>query len=97
MKELLNQLYEIKQKSQKNNVTLFDRNIRRMFHEIEQLGYFIKVPEGEKFSEERTDIDATLMGKMHSKMKITKVLKPIIYKKELEQAIIIQKGVVIVE
>lgn len=97
MKEVLNQLFEIEQKGAKNNVTLFDRNIRRMFHEIEELGYYIKNPEGEKFSEERTDIDATMMGTMHSKMKITKVLKPIIYQNDQEHPIIIQKGVVIVE
>ena len=97
MKEVLNQLFEMEQKGTKNNISLFERNIRRMFHEIEALGYFIKNPQGEKFSEERTDIDATVMGAINSKMKITKVLKPIIYQREQEQAIIIQKGVVIVE
>ena len=97
MKELLNQLFEIEQKSIKNNLKLFDRNVKRMRYELEQLGYFMKNPEGEKFSEERTDVDATLMSEIHSKMKITKVLKPIILKKENEQSFIVQKGVVIVE
>ncbi len=97
MREILNQLYEIDQKSKKNNLTLFDRNMKRIFHEIEHMGFYTKNPLGEKFSEERTDIDATIMGKTNSQMKIVKVLKPIIYKKEADQAIIVQKGVVIVE
>lgn len=97
MKEILNQLYEIEQKSEKNNITLFDRNLKRLFHEIEEQGFFIKNPLGEKFSESRTDIDATLMNKLGPKSTITKVLKPIIYKKDGDQLIIIQKGVAIVE
>ncbi len=97
MKEILNQLYEIEQKSIKNKITLFDRNLKRLFFEIEEQGFFIKNPIGEKFSELRTDIDATLMNNLESKSKITKVLKPIIYKKEGDEVIIIQKGVAIVE
>ncbi|MGJ8734358.1 MAG: hypothetical protein ACSHW4_14475, partial [Cellulophaga sp.] len=75
----------------------FDRNLKRLFHEIEEQGFFIKNPLGEKFSESRTDIDATLMNELNTKSKITKVLKPIIYKKDGDQLIIIQKGVAIVE
>ncbi|SFW41680.1 hypothetical protein [Cellulophaga fucicola] len=97
MKEILNQLYEIEQKSIKNEITLFDRNLKRLFHEIEEQGFFIKNPIGEKFSELRTDIDATLMKDLGPKSKITKVLKPIIYKKEGTEVIIIQRGVAIVE
>lgn len=39
MKEILNQLYEIEQKSIKNEITLFDRNLKRLFHEIEEQGF----------------------------------------------------------
>ncbi|MCL5245056.1 hypothetical protein M4I21_04505 [Cellulophaga sp. 20_2_10] len=97
MKEILNQLYEIEQKSIKNEITLFDRNLKRLFHEIEEQGFFIKNPIGEKFTELRTDIDATLINNLGPNSKITKVLKPIIYKKDGDQLIIIQKGVAIVE
>lgn len=97
MKEVLNQIYEIEQKSEKKEINIFDRNIRRLYHEIEALGYTLKNPLGEKYSLERTDIEATLMNDFHSKMKITKVLKPIIYKTENDQMLLVQKGVVIAE
>ena len=97
MKEIINQLYEMEQKGHKNDITMFERHIKRMYHELERMGYTLKDPTGEKFSEERTDIDATVMGALHPKMKISKVLKPIIYKQETGQALIVQKGVVIVE
>ena len=97
MKEILNQLFEIEKKSQNNQLTLFDRNLKRMFYEMEKLGYSLKNPLGEKFTEERTDVEAKITGELHPAMKVTKVLKPIIYKKTQDQAVIIQKGVVIVE
>ena len=37
------------------------------------------------------------MNDFHSKMKITKVLKPIVYSKENGQMVLVQKGVVIAE
>ncbi|WP_442265374.1 hypothetical protein ACSIGC_13710 [Tenacibaculum sp. ZS6-P6] len=97
MKEILNQIFDIEQKSEKNELHVFDRNIRRLYHEIEGLGFEIKNPLGEKYSLERTDIEATLMNDFHSKMKITKVLKPIIYKSENGHMTLVQRGVVIVE
>ncbi|WP_299617323.1 hypothetical protein [uncultured Tenacibaculum sp.] len=97
MKEILNQIFDIAQKSEKKDIDIFDRNIRRLYHEIEALGYVLKNPIGEKYSLERTDIEATLMNDFHSKMKITKVLKPIVYSTENGQMVLVQKGVVIAE
>ena len=71
-------------------------HIKRMIHECSSNGFYIKNPIGEKFSEERTDIDATIMADLSTKLTITKVLKPIVYKKEGDVNIIVQKGVVIV-
>lgn len=97
MKEILNQVYEIEQKSEKRELTFFNRNVRRIYHEIEQMGFVLKNPLGEKYSLERTDIEANLLTDFHEGMRVSKVLKPIIYKVEDDQMILIQKGIVIVE
>ena len=47
MKEILNQIFDIAQKSEKKDIDIFDRNIRRLYHEIEALGYVLKNPIGE--------------------------------------------------
>ncbi len=97
MKEILNQIYDIEQKSEKRNIDFFERNIRRLYHEIEKQGYIVKNPLGEKYSLERTDIEATLMTDFYNEMKIVKVLKPIVYHSINDTMVIVQKGVVIVE
>lgn len=97
MKEILNQIFEIEQKTKKNNISVINRNLKRIYHEMEQMGFVLKNPIGEKFSIERTDVEATLMNDLSADLKIVKVLKPIVYKKEGESFLIVQKGVVIVE
>lgn len=96
MKEILNQIFEIEQKVGNQQITNLDRNIRRLYHEFENEGFVLKNPIGEKFSELRTDMDATIMGELKNKLIVTKVLKPIIYQKQNEELILIQKAVVIV-
>ncbi|WP_430905814.1 hypothetical protein [Maribacter sp. 2-571] len=96
MKEVINQVFEIEQKAAAQKAGLFDRNLRRLYHEFEREGYVVKDPLGEKFSEQRTDIDATIMGELNGNLKITKVLKPIIFKKEHDSMLLVQKGVVLV-
>ena len=44
-----------------------------------------------------TDVEANITGDFNSKMKIVKVLKPIVYKKTNEETTLVQKGIVIVE
>jgi len=97
MKEIINQLFEIEQKAKNNNIGLFDRNLKRLYHEMETMGYVIKNPENERFSEERTDIEAKISGKYQNNMNISKVLKPIIYKQDGAERILVQRGIVIVE
>ena len=61
------------------------------------MGFVIKNPIGEKFSEQRTDIETTILGELEKDLIITKTMKPIIYKKEEAELTLLQKGVVIVE
>lgn len=75
----------------------FERNFNRLFSLFEEDGYIIQDPTGEPYSESRTDCEASIAGKISSKMKITKTLKPVIYEKKETGPSLIQKAVVIVE
>ena len=96
MKEIINQVFLIQQKSLKEGLSVFDRNIERVNREIEELGYTVINPLGQKYSSSMTDVEANIVGDISVKMRIVKVLKPIIYKNEGGR-ILIQKGIVIVE
>lgn len=96
--KLLNQLFEMKSKIAFENLShKFERNFQRLFALFEEEGLFFKDPIGEPYADSRTDIEASIVGPESPKMKITKVIKPIIYKKEGASALLLQKGVVIVE
>lgn len=92
---IINQIYEIQRKSIENDFLLTERNINRLFHELDEMGYRILIPLNEPYNENRTDIDARLMNTDASK--ITKVIKPVIYQENDNQLILLQKGIVIVE
>jgi hypothetical protein len=96
--QLINQFLEIKQKINKNiEGDLFERNFNRISSIFESEGYFFNYPLGEKYNETRTDCEASIVGEASSHMIITDVIKPIIYKKEKEGYLLVQKGIVIVE
>ncbi len=92
---IINQIYEIQRKSIENDFLLTERNISRLFHELDGMGYRILIPSNETYNENRTDIEARLMSADASI--ITKVIKPIIYQENNNQLTLIQKGIVIVE
>ncbi len=96
MIELLNQLFEIEAKTARLEGVSLSRNIRRMYHELDACGYVAKNPLGEKFTEQRTDVEASLTCDYHDNMKITRVLKPIVYKREGGTLVLVQKGIVMV-
>lgn len=97
MLEIINQFFSIEVKSKKENLSIFDRNMDRIYHEFETLGYNIINPLGQQYRNEMTDIEANITGEISANMKIIKVLKPIVYKIENDQNTLIQKGIVIVE
>ena len=97
MLEIINQVFSIQLKSNKEDLTLFNRNIDRINHEFEALGFHIINPLGQTYRNEMTDVEANITGDFNSKMKIVKVLKPIVYKKTNEENTLVQKGIVIVE
>jgi len=94
--EVINQIFSIQLKSIKENTEIFNRNIDRIYRELNDLGYHIINPIGQKYTTGMTDVEASVSGDISDKMKIVKVLKPIIYKTDGER-VLIQKGIVIVE
>lgn len=95
MEALINQLFEIEKKATEQNIDVFERNLNRIQYELEELGYKIINPMGTFYDERDASIDANLLTP--NATKITKVLKPIIYKIESNGYALVQKGVVIVE
>jgi hypothetical protein len=95
---IINQLFEMQAKIKENGVAQnFERNFSRLFNLFEEDGFIIQDPAGEAYTESRTDCEASISGRMGSKMKITRTIKPIIYQKKEDGVHLLQKGVVIAE
>lgn len=95
---IINQLFEIQQKLREmGKAESFERNFNRLFAVFEEDGFIVQNPTNEAYSDSRTDCEASIAGSLSSKMKITKTLKPIIYRKDNANVQLLQKAVVIVE
>jgi len=95
MNNIINQVFEMEKKAVEQNIDSFERNLKRIFHEFEEMGYKIVNPIGTNYDERDASIEANILNP--NARKITKVLKPVIYKFENDAYSLIQKGVVIVE
>jgi hypothetical protein len=95
MKEIINQLFEIEKKVSDHNLDMLDRNLTRIFHQIEEMGYRVVNPIGKRYDERDASIEANILNP--DATIITRVLKPVIYTSENGQYTLLQKGVVIVE
>jgi predicted phage tail protein len=95
MNVIINQLFEIEKKALEQNIDGFERNLKRIYHELEEKGYKIVNPLGTNYDERDSSIDANILN-ANSK-KITKVIRPTIYKEENNTFQLVQKAVVIVE
>lgn len=95
MIDLINQIYEIQRKADEINAVQFKRNFERIFVELEEMGYHIQIPLNKKYNENDTSMEGMLLNSNSDVIK--KVIKPIIYKKEGDSVMLIQKGIVIVE
>jgi hypothetical protein len=92
--EIVNQLFALETKVEKDgNTAKYGRHLQRMKQAMEDMGYSYHSPEGEKYSETRTDIEATITGEPTDNMTIVQVIKPII----MQTNQIVQTGIVIVE
>jgi hypothetical protein len=96
--QLVNQIFDLQSKIEQDNLAQkYERNFQRLFSLMEQEGYLIKNPLGEKYTDARTDCEINIVGKEGKNMVITKVIKPAIYKQENGTVCLIQKAVVIIE
>ena len=96
--QIINQLFEIQHKIKELGQTQgFERNFNRLASIFEEEGFIIQDPTNEIYQDSRTDCEASIVGNVSPKMKITKTLKPIIYKKTDNAVQLIQKAVVLVE
>ncbi|MEH6535875.1 MAG: hypothetical protein V7719_05745 [Psychroserpens sp.] len=97
MIEIINQVFALDLKLKKENNDSLNRYIDRICHEFEAMGFQIVNPIGQAYRNEMTDVEANILGDLNRKSKITKVLKPVIYKVENNETRLLQKGIVIVE
>ena len=96
--QIMNQIFEIAQKIDQADMNKqFERNFNRVHHLFEAEGLSMLNPLGERYSENRTDYEANIVGNISAGLRITKVIKPIIYKSENGQKQLVQKGIVIAE
>jgi hypothetical protein len=96
--QIINQLFEMQAKlKDAGTIQQFERNFNRLYSLFEEDGYIIQDPTGEIYSETRTDYEASISGRIGSKMKITRTIKPIVYHKKEGALQLLQKAVVMAE
>ncbi len=96
--QLINQIFDLEKKVGKmENGRSIARNINRMKHLVEEMGYQYHNPIAEPYNDTRTDCDATLSGNGSNNLMITEVIKPMISVEVMGMRQIVQKAVVIVE
>lgn len=96
MKNIINQLFEIEAKLNGDTAKSVQRNFERLYHELEQMGYKVVNPLGQKYDERDISIEANVLTNSNN-AKIVKVLKPAIYQKIDETYTLVQKAIVIAE
>lgn len=96
--QIINQLFDMQTRlKEAGTVQQFERNFTRLFSLFEEDGFIIQDPTGEAYTETRTDCEASISGRISSKMKITRTIKPIVYQKKEGALQLLQKAVVIAE
>ena len=102
--DVLNQLFELEKKlGDQAEARAVARPLGRMKQLFEErlphgrAGLFLHDPYGEKYTDTRTDVDATVAGEGSGALRIVEVLKPIISLRGSGVNQIVQRGVVIVE
>lgn len=96
IKYLINQVFEIKKKAESRDIDIFERNLSRVFDRLDEAGYKVVNPIGEKYSDTRTDLEAHITSEDVNQLIVQEVIKPIIYKNDNGTNTIVQKGVVVV-
>jgi hypothetical protein len=89
-------VFEIEQKLKARDQNPIERNLKRIYHEFEEMGYKIIDPINRPYKETDTDIEASVAGDFKENMVVSRVLKPIIYRQGETSTELVQKGIVLV-
>ena len=92
-----NELHDLEYKRNQFNYNKIDRNLRKLRTKLEEAGFVVINPINESYDETRTDCEATIVGDQGKRMRISKVIKPIVYTEENGRRTLVQKGIVTVE
>ena len=95
---IMNNLFDIEKKIEINgdNSNIL-RNVEKIKDWLKEEKIFYENPLGQKFSETRTDIEATIIGEGTENLKVVEVIKPIVRYGDSKFSVVVQKGIVLVE
>lgn len=93
--DIANQVHALEKKVEKDRQSgsVYIRPIQRIRQALLDLGVSYHSPDGERYSETRTDVEASVAGESTDNLTITQVIKPIV----TINGQIVQAGIVIVE
>lgn len=95
---ILNNLFEIEKKLDINgDSSNIRRNVERIKDLLDGERLFYENPLGQKFTETRTDVDATITGLRSENLFVVEVIKPIVRYGDKNFSVIVQKGIVVVQ
>jgi hypothetical protein len=95
---ILNNLCDIEKKLEINgDISNVKRNVDRIKELLEDENLFYENPIGQKFTETRTDLDATITGEGTENLFVVEVIKPIIRVGTKSYSVVVQKGIVVVQ
>ncbi len=96
--KIINQLHVVEQKLESNQVhDKVSRNFKRISAAFEEMGIVIQNPLGEFYDETRSDCEASITGDGSQNLHIIEVIKPIVYKVEDAENVLLQRGIVLVQ
>lgn len=95
---ILNNLCDIEKKLDNNgDSSNVRRNVDRIKELLEDERLFYESPLGQKFTETRTDLDATITGAGTENLYVVEVIKPIVRYGDKSFSVVVQKGIVVVQ
>lgn len=98
MKQLVNianQVFEMERKLGDGESSLH-RHLHRIKSELADLGFSYHSPLNEAWDETRTDCEASITGALRGRMRISEVVKPVVYQQADGTRKVVQKAIVVV-
>ena len=97
--KLLNSLYHVERAltGDPASAKRYKRYVERMKNTIREQGWFFEDPDGQRFSETRSDLEASIVGGSVDDLVVVDVIKPIIRRGDEKESQVVQRGVVVVQ